>query len=36
MNNEIGQFLKKKLGSPLIKKIKIKGVDFGELENFGD
>jgi hypothetical protein len=34
MDNEIGRFLKKKLGSALIEKIKIKGIDFEELENF--
>ena len=36
MDNEIGLFLKKKLGSALIEKIKIKGIDFEELENFRD
>ena len=36
MDNEIGQFLKKKLGTDLIGKIKIKGIDFEELENFRD
>ena len=36
MDMKIGQFLKKKLGLALIEKIKIKGIDFEELENFRD
>ena len=36
MNNESTIFLEKKLGVELLGKIKSNGIDFEELDNFGD
>ena len=36
MDNEVGAFLKKKLGTELLEKIQKKGIDLQELNNFGD
>tara|TARA_B100000787_G_C16169289_1_gene285553 strand:+ start:91 stop:1467 length:1377 start_codon:yes stop_codon:yes gene_type:complete len=36
MDNKVGEFLKKKLGTELLKKIRNKGIDKEELNNFGD
>ena len=36
MDNEVGQFLKKKLGLELLEKIYKEGIDKEKLNNFGD
>ena len=36
MENNVGRFLKKKLGTKLLEKIKRKGIDLQELKSFGD